>query len=112
MSSEDCLFCRIVRREIPARVAREDEHTLAFHDTNPQAPFHVLVVPKAHVASLADAADAEALGRVLAAAAAVGREGGTGGFRVVVNSGRDAGQSVGHLHLHVLAGRPLGWPPG
>lgn len=108
-----CLFCRIVAREVPAQVVHEDDAVLAFRDARPVAPFHVLVIPKRHVASLADA-DAALAGSVAAAAARVARESGQadGGYRVVTNVGADAGQSVPHLHFHVLAGRGLGWPPG
>ena len=110
-----CLFCRIVRREIPAAVVAESDAALAFRDVNPQAPLHALVVPKRHVASLAEAADDPALvGELSRLAVQVAREAGYGdsGFRTVVNTGRDAGQTVFHLHLHVLAGRALSWPPG
>ena len=111
----DCLFCRIVTGEVPAQVVHEDDRTLAFRDVSPQAPTHVLVVPKAHhddVTALADA-DPALLADVLAAAVAVARsERLDGGFRLVVNTGADGGQTVGHLHVHVLGGRALTWPPG
>ena len=111
----DCLFCRIVTGEVPAQVVHESDRTLAFRDVNPQAPTHVLVVPKAHhghVAALADA-DPALLADVLAAAVEVVRaEGLDGGYRLVTNTGADGGQTVGHLHVHVLGGRALGWPPG
>jgi histidine triad (HIT) family protein len=112
----DCLFCRIVAGEIPATVVRDDPLTLAFRDVNPQAPTHVLVIPKAHhedVAALA-AADADALVALHRAAAAVAdAEGVAGsGWRLVLNTGPDAGQSVQHVHAHVLGGRHLEWPPG
>ena len=107
--SDSCLFCRIVRREIPAAIVAESEHALAFRDIAPQAPVHVLVIPKAHVASLDAAADAVQLGHVVQLAAEVAR--GEGGYRVVTNIGTDGGQSVAHLHFHVLGGRALGWPP-
>jgi histidine triad (HIT) family protein len=112
--SDDCLFCRIVRREIPAAIVREDEHTLAFRDVDPKAPTHVLVVPKAHVASLGEASDAPLLGRLLLAASEVATAEGiqTSGYRTVINTGAGAGQTVHHLHLHVLGGRPMKWPPG
>lgn len=110
-----CLFCDIVAREIPATIVHETDRTLAFRDLNGQAPTHVLVVPKEHhpdVAALADADPAYA-GEVLAVAAAVARqEGLTGGYRLVANTGGDAGQTVHHMHVHVLGGRPMGWPPG
>ena len=112
--SDSCLFCRIVRREIPAAVVAETDTVLAFRDVNPQAPLHALVIPKRHVASLAEADDAALVGELSLVAARVAREAGHGGsgFRTVVNTGADAGQTVHHLHLHVLAGRPLHWPPG
>jgi len=110
-----CLFCRIVTGEVPAQVVREGDRTLAFRDVNPQAPTHVLVVPKAHHADVAALTDADPalLADVLAAAVAVARdEGLDGGFRLVSNTGADGGQTVGHLHVHVLGGRAMGWPPG
>ena len=113
----DCLFCRIVAGEIPARLVRRSADAVAFHDVNPQAPVHVLVIPTAHVAAVRAAAGAggeQVLGRTLAFAAEVARELGldAGGYRIVTNTGPDAGQSVDHLHFHVLGGRRLGWPPG
>ena len=112
--ADPCLFCRIVAGEIPAQLVAQNDACVAFHDLNPQAPLHVLVVPRQHVASLSDAADATLLGDVALMAARVAREQGYGesGFRTVVNDGADAGQTVRHLHMHVLAGRSLGWPPG
>lgn len=111
----DCLFCRIVAGEIPADVVHADDDLIAFRDVAPKAPVHVLVIPRKHVASLADAGeeDGALLGRLLAATSDVARELGVGdAFRVAVNSGAGAGQSVFHLHLHVLGGRPFDWPPG
>jgi histidine triad (HIT) family protein len=111
----DCLFCRIVAGEIPARVVAETERTVAFRDVNPQAPTHVLVVPRAHHADVAAvaAADPALLAEVMTAAVSVaGSEGLSGGYRLVTNTGDDAGQTVHHLHVHVLGGRALGWPPG
>jgi histidine triad (HIT) family protein len=112
--SSDCLFCKIVRKEIPAKEVLRDEHVVAFHDLNPQAPTHVLVIPTVHAEHLSAFADAggAAAARLLAAAAELGKQFGPDGYRVVINEGRDAGQTVFHLHLHVLAGRPLRWPPG
>jgi histidine triad (HIT) family protein len=113
----DCLFCRIVAGEIPADVVRTDEHSVAFRDINPQAPVHVLVVPRRHIANAAavtqdDAAEVAAL---LVAAKAVADAEGIGGvdrgYRLVFNVGPDALNSVDHLHLHVLGGQPLGWSP-
>ncbi|MDZ7630098.1 MAG: histidine triad nucleotide-binding protein [Gemmatimonadaceae bacterium] len=110
----DCLFCRIVRREIPADIVAETDACLAFRDITPQAPTHVLVIPKAHVDSLAGVTDPVAAGQVLLLAADVARQLGAenAGYRVVLNTGVDGGQTVHHLHAHLLAGRPLRWPPG
>jgi histidine triad (HIT) family protein len=112
----DCIFCRIASGSIPARVLFADDELLAFHDVAPQAPAHVLVIPKRHIGSLAEATpgDGELLGRLLAAAARAAREAGIAetGYRVVSNSGATAGQSVPHLHFHVMGGRTFGWPPG
>jgi len=110
------IFEKIVRREIPADIVWEDEYVLAFHDVNPQAPVHVLIVPKRVVARLADAtaADEALLGKLLLASRAVAEKLDllTSGYRVVINSGPDAGETVPHLHVHVLGKRPLSWPPG
>ena len=102
-----CIFCRIVARGLPARIVYEDEELLAFHDINPRAPLHVLVVPKAHVDSLASATDAPLVGRLALRAAAIAREHGYGdrGFLVMSNTGPESGQTVPHLHFHLLAGR-------
>ncbi|MEB3186773.1 MAG: histidine triad nucleotide-binding protein [bacterium] len=110
---QDCLFCRIVAGTIPADRIHEDEHTLAFRDIQPQAPFHALVIPKAHVVSLLELDPGQA-GPLMAAVQSVATQAGLGedGFRVVSNIGRDGGQSVFHLHWHVLGGRALTWPPG
>jgi histidine triad (HIT) family protein len=114
--TSDCLFCRIVAGEIPADVVARDDQALAFRDVNPQAPTHVLVVPLEHIASAADLADehADLLGAMFAMANRVAADDGRGasGYRLVLNVGPDAGQSVDHLHLHVLGGRRLAWPPG
>jgi histidine triad (HIT) family protein len=111
----DCLFCKIVAGEIPTKKIYEDDEILAFHDVNPQAPSHALIVPKRHIASLNDAesAEAELLGRLLLTARKVASQLGiASGYRVVNNCGAAAGQSVFHVHFHVLGGRPMGWPPG
>jgi histidine triad (HIT) family protein len=112
----NCLFCRIVAGEIPADVVYKDERCLAFRDTNPQSPVHVLVVPRDHLDSLDDAAqrDEAMLGHLLRVAARVANEQGLSesGYRTVINTGAGAGQSVSHLHVHVLGGRQLNWPPG
>ena len=109
-----CIFCRIVDGSIPSTAVASNDYALAFRDLHPQAPVHVLVVPRRHVASLAAADDAAELGQLLARAAEVARREGIAesGYRVVTNIGADGGQTVGHLHLHVLGGRPMGWPPG
>ena len=112
----ECLFCRVVAGEVPADTVHETGQTVAFRDITPQAPTHVLVVPRAHhddLASLVDA-DPAAAGELMAAAVAVARQEGhaEGGYRLVVNTGRDGGQTVGHLHVHVLGGRTHGWPAG
>ncbi len=109
------LFGKIIRREIPADIVYEDELCLAFRDVNPQAPTHVLVIPKQEIPRLADAqpGDQALLGHLLLAAGKVARQLGVGdAFRLAINNGAGAGQSVFHLHLHILAGRPFQWPPG
>ena len=112
--ADDCLFCRIVRREIPATLVFEDEHVVAFRDINPQAPVHVVIVPREHVASLNEVTDAALVGRLSLAAAKIALAEGVAdsGYRTVINTNRDAGQTVFHLHLHLLGGRHLSWPPG
>jgi histidine triad (HIT) family protein len=109
-----CLFCRIGRREIPAKIAFEDGDVLAFHDVAPKAPTHVLVIPKRHVAGLSGtgAAHAAELGACLAAVAQLAKTLGLTSYRVVTNDGPDAGQSVFHLHFHLMGGRAFAWPPG
>ena len=111
-----CLFCRIVRGEVPAKILFENERVLAFEDIRPQAPVHALVVPKLHIASLNEAPEgAEGLlGECLLAARRMAREKGVAetGYRVVLNTGRDSGQAVFHIHFHIVGGRPLEWPPG
>lgn len=107
----DCIFCKIIAGEIPAAVVYEDEDVLAFRDLNPQAPVHLLVIPKAHIPSAAavTADNSRLVARCFEAIAQIGaREGLDGGFRVISNAGADAGQTVSHLHFHVLAGRKLG----
>jgi histidine triad (HIT) family protein len=112
----ECLFCRIVRKEIPASVVYEDADVLVFNDINPQAPLHALVIPKRHIATLNDLSpeDDAVVGRMVRRAAAVAGEKGYSarGFRTVFNTNAEAGQTVFHIHLHVLAGRGLSWPPG
>jgi histidine triad (HIT) family protein len=112
--ADDCLFCRIVRKEIPVTLVAEDEYSIAFRDINPQAPVHVLVIPRAHVASLDQTDDAEMLGRLSLMAAQIARTEGVsaGGYRTVMNTNSAAGQTVFHVHLHLLGGRSMHWPPG
>ncbi len=111
----DCIFCKIASGEVNARIVYEDPETLAFLDLNPQAPTHVLIIPRRHIGSLTAAAEADAglLGRLQLAAARTAKQLGVeGAFRLVTNNGKGAGQSVDHLHYHLLAGRKLLWPPG
>jgi histidine triad (HIT) family protein len=113
----ECLFCKIVAGEIPAAIVKRTDDAVAFRDIEPRAPTHVLVIPTRHIPAVRDARDAEserALGRILAFAAEVAGELGldAGGYRIVTNTGKDAGQSVDHLHFHVLGGRKFSWPPG
>jgi len=111
----DCLFCRIVRGEIPAKKVFEDDHTLAFEDIHPQGPTHVLVIPKQHIRGLKEATPeaAELIGRCHLTAAKIARERGIeDGYRTVLNVGPNSGQSVFHLHVHLIGGRHLSWPPG
>jgi histidine triad (HIT) family protein len=112
--ADDCLFCRIVRKEIPVTLVAEDEHSIAFRDINPQAPVHVLVIPRAHVASLDKADNAAMIGRLSLMAAEIARAEGVSasGYRTVMNTNSAAGQTVFHLHLHLLGGRSMHWPPG
>lgn len=112
----DCLFCKIINRQIPGSIVYEDDRVLAFDDLNPQAPTHVLVVPKRHIASLNELSveDDQILGELVRRGAAIAKERGIseGGYRTVFNTNRDAGQSVFHIHLHLLGGRSMKWPPG
>lgn len=114
--ADNCLFCRIAAGEIPARIAYQDDEVVAFHDINPQTPLHMLIIPRQHIATLNDmkAGDAERVGKLFLAAKQLAAEGGYAqdGYRTVMNCGADAGQAVFHIHLHLLAGRPFGWPPG
>ena len=115
MTDPNCLFCRIIRGEIPSKKVHEDEHVFAFEDIHPQAPTHILIIPKRHFAGLkeAEGADAEVIGRCHLAAAQIARQRKIEhGYRTVLNVGPGAGQSVFHLHVHLLGGRPLRWPPG
>jgi histidine triad (HIT) family protein len=110
-----CLFCKIVAREIPSQIIFEDDHTLAFRDVRPVAPTHALVIPKKHVVAISDTTDEDTLmlGQLMSAARKVAQqENLASGFRLVINDGPNAGQSVSHVHVHLLGGRALSWPPG
>mmetsp|Transcript_5818 Transcript_5818/g.17923 ORF Transcript_5818/g.17923 Transcript_5818/m.17923 type:complete len:127 (-) Transcript_5818:214-594(-) len=111
----DTIFGKIIRKEIPANIAYEDDIVLAFHDISPQAPVHVLVIPKQPLAMIQDATDADApmLGHLMVTASKVAKQLGLGnGYRLVINNGKDGAQSVYHLHIHILGGRQMSWPPG
>lgn len=112
--SESCLFCRVARGEIPAKIVAETEHCIAFRDINPQAPLHVLVIPREHVPSLNETTDPALVGRLALVAADIAKREGVAesGYRTVINTNADAGQTVAHVHLHLLGGRAMGWPPG
>ena len=116
MPDNDCLFCRIAQGEIPAELIRSDPNALAFRDINPQAPTHILIIPRKHIASVSDLTEEDAglMGKLFLMAKELAREEGISeaGYRMVVNAGADAGQTVFHIHLHPLGGRGLGWPPG
>ncbi len=116
MAENNCIFCRIIASEIPADIVYTDEHAVAFRDVNAQAPTHLLVIPHEHIESLNDAgrSDEQLLGHLLRVAARVANEAGLSesGYRTVINTGADGGQSVAHLHLHLLGGRAMAWPPG
>jgi len=116
LTDSDCLFCRIAAGEIPADVVFETPEILAFRDIHPQAPTHILIIPRRHLSSVSDlqASDAELMGTLFLAARKLAENEGIlkGGYRMVVNAGPDAGQSVFHVHMHLLGGRGMGWPPG
>ncbi len=109
-----CLFCQIIAHQRPAHLLQQDAQVTAFRDINPQAPTHLLVVPNRHLASIAEAqaTDAELLGTLLVTAAKLAQQEGLTGYRLVINNGAEAGQSVWHLHVHLLGGRRMHWPPG
>jgi histidine triad (HIT) family protein len=113
---EDCIFCKIIRRELPATFVHEDDAVVAIQDLHPQAPVHLLVLPKAHIETLhaAGSEDETLIGRLFGVAARLARERGLAsrGYRTVINNGAGAGQTVNHLHVHVLGGRVFHWPPG
>ncbi len=114
--TDECLFCRIVRDEIPAEIVLRDDQVVAFRDINPRAPTHILVVPVRHIGSAAELTEADGplLGHLFAVAAQLARDAGVAehGYRLVTNAGSAAGQSVPHLHFHLMGGRSMGWPPG
>lgn len=116
MPEDNCLFCQIIAGEIAAELLHSDEHCVVIRDINPQAPTHVLVIPREHMESLNDASnrDEQLLGHLLRVGARIANDEGHSerGYRTVINSGAGAGQSVFHLHVHVLGGRPMNWPPG
>lgn len=116
MTDANCIFCRIARGEVPAKIVHEDEDIVAFRDLDPKAPVHVLVIPRRHIASVNDVVrgDRDLLGALFVTARAIAHADGiaAAGYRLVVNSGAAAGQTVDHLHLHVLGGRAMRWPPG
>jgi histidine triad (HIT) family protein len=111
----DCIFCKIAAGDIPANVAYRDDDVVAFHDLGPQAPVHILVIPVKHTANIVElsgASDAATVGKLFNVATRLGRDNGGEGFRLVVNTGQAGGQTVEHMHVHVLAGRQMHWPPG
>jgi histidine triad (HIT) family protein len=110
----DCLFCKIIKKEIPAKLVYEDTQCFAFRDINPQAPTHILIIPRKHIPKMADLspADKELVGHLNWAAKEIAAKEGLKDFRLVNNNGSEAGQSVFHIHLHLLGGRPFSWPPG
>ncbi len=113
--NSDCIFCKIVAGEIPAKIVHRKNGVIAIEDVNPQAPVHLLVLPERHVANIAEhtfKGSADEITRLMETAAEIGAKQGGSGFRLVVNTGRDGGQTVDHLHVHVLAGRQMHWPPG
>ncbi|MFA5143112.1 MAG: histidine triad nucleotide-binding protein [Candidatus Omnitrophota bacterium] len=116
MEKQDCLFCRIARKEIPSKIVLEDSSVLAFEDVNPQAPVHVLLIPKEHIEKISGLSERhiELVGRLILAAKDIASRKGVqeSGYRIVMNCNRDAGQAVFHLHLHLLGGRKFSWPPG
>ena len=109
-----CVFCQIVQRKLPATIVLQDELVTVFRDLHPQGPTHLLIVPNRHIESIAEAEadDAALLGKMLLTAAQIARQAGLAGYRLVINNGAEAGQSVWHLHVHLIGGRPMRWPPG
>lgn len=109
---ENCIFCKIANKEIPSNLVYEDEFTAAFNDLNPQAPTHILIIPKKHYTSLNEVDDEKVMGALLNAVKETAKKLGITDYRTVINTGKGAGQEVFHIHLHMLAGRPFNWPPG
>lgn len=111
-----CIFCKIISKEIPSKIVYEDDEVLSFHDINPQAPVHVLLIPKKHIPSLAEITenDQAILGKLLISASKIAKKLGISedGYRLVINTNRDAQQTVFHIHIHIIGGRPMSWPPG
>ena len=116
MNDDSCIFCKIIKKEIPSKIVFEDNKVLAFEDIKPQAPVHIVIVPKAHVEKLSDIKEENITiaGRLILTANTIAKEKNINqsGYRTVFNCGRDAGQAVSHLHMHLLGGRAFGWPPG
>lgn len=114
VDTKNCIFCKIIRGEIPSKTLVNNKEMIAFRDIAPQAPTHILIVPRKHIASLDDLTDIDLLGRMLGLAAALARQEHIAktGYRTVINTGADGGQSVDHLHVHLLGGRKMTWPPG
>ena len=112
----NCIFCKIIDKKIPAKIVYEDDLSLVFEDINPQAPVHLLIIPKKHIADIHSISknDRESIGHLFYLARNIAQEKGleSSGYRMVINNGRDAGQAVFHIHLHLLSGRPFSWPPG
>jgi histidine triad (HIT) family protein len=108
----NCVFCKIIDKQIAGNIVKDEANYIAIRDINPQAPTHILIIPKEHVPNITSFTDSFKLGWLFEAATQIGKEQGKNGFRVVVNTGPDGGQTVDHLHIHVLAGRFMGWPPG
>lgn len=109
---DDCLFCKIIRKEIKANIAYEDENIMAFYDINPQAPFHLILIPKTHIEDILSLSDGEIAAKLMLKIKEITKDISSNGFRIIINCGRDAGCEVFHLHIHILGGRRLKWPPG
>lgn len=110
----ECIFCKIVNKEIPSSIIFEDDKVIAFNDVSPQAPVHILVIPKKHVSTVDELQDMSVVSDLFSVMKKIAAEKGIdkSGYRIVINHGKDAGQAVPHLHFHLLGGRPLSWPPG